>query len=156
MFDSPGRLSEQIRALLAAVRDAAGGRFCCLLTRTGLLFESPDAEGQAVLRLKRLLEERCQELFDLPRAMAGGGPARDLFDGWDDDELWLGFINGRVVLVVACPAAEGLDARIRDALTALVDRLFRYDETLRMDERGRGFFFSRPRLETVVVTRARG
>jgi hypothetical protein len=80
----------------------------------------------------------------------------DAFEGWDEDEFFLAFINGRAVVVVACPHAEPLREQARRPLKALADRLFRYDARFRLDRRGRGFFFGGGTLDLVVVGRANG
>jgi hypothetical protein len=56
---------------------------------------------------------------------------------------------------VACPDAESLRERAFPLLKALADRLFRYNETYRLDAEGRGLFFGRARLDIVVVGGAR-
>ena len=78
----------------------------------------------------------------------------DVFAGWDHDEFFLAFLNGRVALVVACPEAAQAQERTQRPLRALADRLLRYNPTYRMDGKGRGFFFGSPRLDLVVVGRS--
>ena len=60
-------------------------------------------------------------------------------------------MNGRVAVVVACPDPEALEKEAGRLLKVLVDRMIRYNAAWRADEKGRGLFFSRPRLDTVVV-----
>jgi hypothetical protein len=155
MFESRERLAEEIHRLLNGLREAAGGRYACLLTRAGgLLFESPEPDGREVWALRRLLEERAAALFAIPAGMASGAPMVDAFEGWDHEELLLAMINERVALVLACPAAEEARQIVFRPLKALVDRLLRYEPSFRMDARGRGFFFSRPKLDLIVIGRA--
>jgi hypothetical protein len=85
----------------------------------------------------------------------GGGPESDPFEGWEHDELLLVFVNGKVALVVACPSAEASREPITKALHALVDRLLRWRSAWRLDERGRGLFFGRPKLQFVTVAHSR-
>ncbi len=155
MFDSKHKLAEEVRGLLDALREMGGGRYACLVDPKGtIVFESPEPEGREVWALRRLLEDRGAALFAIPRAMASGEPLDDVFEGWSHDELFLAFLNERVVVVVACPEAETLKEQALKPLKALADRLFRYDETYRMDPKGRGFFFGRAKLDMVVIGRA--
>ena len=154
MFESHERLSEQIRMILAALADLAAGSYACLLEPKGILFEYPEPEERETWALRRLLEERSAALFSLPGSMAGEGPAEDLFEGWDHDDFLLAFVNGRVALAVACPDAEAVKDAVMRPLRALADRLFRYNETWRLDEKGRGLFVGRARLDVVVVGRS--
>jgi hypothetical protein len=151
MFESKERLSRELRELLDTFRRVTEGRYACLLRPGGgVLFESPEPPGEA-WALRRLLEERCAAIFTLPGGLADEGPLEDAFEGWEDDEFFLAFINRRIALVVACPRAEEARERVGPLLKALTDRLFRYDETYRMDSQGRGFFFGRARLDIVVI-----
>jgi hypothetical protein len=154
MFESHDRLGEQIRMILAAVADLAGGSYVCLLEPKGILFEHAEPEERETWALRRLLEERSGALFGIPKSLASGEPMEDVFEGWSHEELFLAFINERVVLVVACTEAEPLKERALPILKVLADRLLRYNGAYRMDEKGRGFFFSRPKLDLVVVERA--
>lgn len=154
MFESRERLADDIRHLLDAVRQEARGRYACLMEPGRILFESPEPEERAEWALHRLLEERSAALFSLPKSMAGEGPAEDLFEAWDGDDFLLAFVNGRVALAVACPDAEAVKDAIMRPLHALADRLFRYNETWRLDEKGRGFFVGSARLDVVVVGRS--
>jgi hypothetical protein len=151
VFESSRRLSGEVVDLLEAVRGLAGGRYACIIEPKGILFESPEPEEREAWALRRLLEERCPALFAIPRALADGTSMDDVFEDWHRDEFFLAFINGRVALVVACPEAEPLRARAFPLLKVLADRLFRYNETWRLDAQGRGLFFGRPRLDIVVV-----
>jgi hypothetical protein len=153
VFESRERLADDICRLLDAVRQEAGGRYACLMEPGRILFESPEPEKREEWALRRLLEERSAVLFSLPASMAGEGPAEDLLAGWEEDDFLLAFVNGRVALAVACPDAEGVREAVMRPLRALADRLFRYNETWRLDEKGRGFFVGRARLDVVVVGR---
>jgi hypothetical protein len=151
VFESSRRLSGELLELLQAIRGLAGGRYACVVEPKGILFETPEPEGREAWALRRFLEDKCAALFAIPRAMAEGTDLDDAFAGWQEDEFFLAFLNGRVALVVACPDAESLRERAFPLLKALADRLFRYNETWRLDPEGRGFFFGRPRLDIVVV-----
>ena len=151
MFESKERLSRDLRELLATFRNVSEGRYACLLRpKGGVLFESPEPPGDA-WALRRLLEERSDAIFALPGGLAEEGPLEDAFESWEDDEFLLAFINRKIALVVACPSAEAARERVGPLLKALTDRLFRYDETYRMDAQGRGFFLGRARLDIVVI-----
>jgi hypothetical protein len=151
VFESSRRLSGELLELLEAIRGLAAGRYACLVEPKGIVFESPEPEGREAWALRRFLEDRCAALFAIPKAMAEGTALDDAFEAWHQDEFFLAFINGRVALVVACPDAESLRERAFPLLKALADRLFRYNETYRLDPEGRGFFFGRPQLDIVVV-----
>ena len=153
MFESSRRLSAEVLDLLEALRGLAGGRYACVVDPRGILFESPEPEEREEWALRRLLEERSAALFSLPGSMAGEGPPEDLFEGWEHDDFLLAFVNGRVALAVACPDAEAVRDAVMRPLRALADRLFRYNETWRLDEKGRGFFVGSARLDVVVVGR---
>ena len=156
MFESKQKLAEDICRVLQALREQAGGRYACLVEAKCILFESPEPEDRESWALRRLLEERRAALLAIPKGMASGEPIEDVFEGWDHDELFLAVINERVALVLACPDAEPLKQDALAPLRVLADRLLRYDASYRMDSRGRGFFFGRPKLELVVIGRAQG
>jgi hypothetical protein len=151
VFESSRRLSGEVVEILEAIRGLGEGRYACVVEPRGIVFESPEPEGREAWALRRFLEEKCAALFAIPRAMAEGTDLEDAFDGWHQDEFLLAFINGRVALVVACPDAESLREHAFPLLKALADRLFRYNETYRLDPEGRGLFVGRPRLDIVVV-----
>jgi len=151
VFESSRRLSGEVVEILEAIRGLGEGRYACVVEPRGIVFESPEPEGREAWALRRFLEDKCAALFAIPRAMAEGTDLEDAFDGWHQDEFLLAFINGRVALVVACPDAESLRERAFPLLKALADRLFRYNETYRLDPEGRGLFVGRPRLDIVVV-----
>lgn len=154
MFETREKLADEIGTLLEGIRAQAEGRYACVMEPKGILFESPEAFGHDVWALRHILEERRGALFSIPTALASGEPMEDVFEGWDHDELFLAFVNGRVTLIVACPKAEPLKEQAMKPLRVLVDRLLRYDPTWRMDSKGRGFFFGRAKLDLVVVGRS--
>ena len=151
MFESSRRLSSEVVELLEALRGLAGGRYACVVEPKGILFESPEPEEREDWALRRFLEEKAAALFAIPKALADGTSMEDVFEDWNRDEFFLTFINGRVALVVACPEAEPLRTKAFPLLKVLADRLFRYNETWRLDAEGRGLFFGRPKLDIVVV-----
>jgi hypothetical protein len=151
MFETRGTLAEEIRGLLSALRGLGGGRYACLLEPGGILFEDKDADAPAPWALRRFLEEHSAAVFAIPGTLHSEAPMNDAFAEWEDDGFFLAFVNGRVAVVVACPDPGTLEAQAGRLLKALVDRLIRYNPAWRADERGRGLFFSRPRLDTVVI-----
>jgi hypothetical protein len=155
VFESRERLGRDIAALLGVLRGLAQGRYACLVEPKGILFEDPAPEDGGDWALRRFLEGRATALFALPASLAAAGPMEDVFEGWDDDDFFLAFVNGRVGLVVACPDAESFRARVDDPLRILGDRLIRWNPSYRLDPQGRGFFFSAAKLEVVVVGRDR-
>ena len=82
----------------------------------------------------------------------------DAFSGWADDEFLVAVLNERVALVVACPDAEALKAKVDPPLRVLVDRLLRWKAAYRIDAQGRGLFVgtSPPRRHRGRRTRRRG
>jgi hypothetical protein len=156
LFESRERLAEDVVGLLGACASAAGGRYACVLDRKGVLFEHGE-EGGGHWVLRQYLDKRAATLFEVPAAMAAGTEMEDAFSDWESpageapDEFLLAFINGKVAVVLACPDAGGAQGTVVRPLRALADRLFRLNPAWRVDERGRGFFFSRPRLDLVVV-----
>jgi hypothetical protein len=151
VFESSRRLSGEVVEILDAIRGLAEGRYACVVEPRGIVFESPEPEEREAWALRRFLEDKCGALFGIPKAMADGTALDDAFEEWHQDEFLLAFINGRVALVAACPDAEALRERVFPLLKALADRLFRYNETYRLDPEGRGLFIGRPRLDIVVV-----
>lgn len=154
MFESPERLKQDIAAMLETLRAIAGGRYACIVEPQGIAFESPaqpeDGESRT---LRQLIDERRAALFRLPGTLEDGTQMDDVFAGWEHDELFLAFINGRVGVVLACAEAEPLRDTARKPLQALADRLLRFNAAWRIDQRGHGFFFGRARLDIVVVGR---
>lgn len=153
MFESSERLGREIATLLDGLRVESGGRYACLADPVRLLFESSDDAEDDTGALRSLIEQRLGALFAIPRQLAGEEPMDDVFEGWDSDDFFLAFINGRVALVLACPEAEPLREKLMRPLKILADRLFRLDASYRLDERGRGLFFGGARLDLVVVGR---
>src|SRR5262245_35294242 len=128
MFESKERLGDEIARLLEGVRGAAGGRYACILEPRRVLFESPGAEGK-LLALRQFLEERSDLVFRIPAGLAEEAPLEDAFEGWDHDDFFLAFVNGRVALIVACPGAEVVEGALQRALPTLADRLLRFNES---------------------------
>jgi hypothetical protein len=145
---SAERLRDEIRRLLDALRHSAAGRYACVMEPDRIVFES---QSEPQRELSGFLRERGEQVFAIPRRLADDDAMDDVFEAWDDDEFFLAVINGRVAVVVACPDAEALRERAMRPLRALADRLFRYEPSYRVDEKGRGFFFGRPRLDLVVI-----
>jgi len=155
MFESHEKLAGEIRKLLGALRALGEGRYACLLERKGVLMGEADPEAPPPWPLRRFLEERTKAIFAIPAALVSeAGVEEDAFAEWEDDGFFLVFVNGRVAIVVACPEPEALEEGAGPILKVLVDRMIRYNGAWRADEKGRGFFFSQPRLDTVVVTRS--
>jgi hypothetical protein len=154
MFESHEKLGEEIRKLLGALRGLGEGRYACLLEPKGVLFENTAPEAPAAWGLRRFLEARTEGLFAIPGALFSEGEmGEDLFADWEDDGFLLVFVNGRVAVVVACPDPAALEKEAGRLLRVMVDRLIRYNSAWRADEKGRGLFFSRPRLDTIVVAK---
>jgi hypothetical protein len=156
VFTSSSRLTEDIGRLLAAMRGMVDGRYACVVESSGVLFEEPEPEDRESWALRRLLDERSAMLFEIPKGMESGAPMQDVFEGWDHDELFLAFINERVAILLACPDAESAKERLREPLFALADRLLRYNESYRIDSKGRGLLFGSPKLDLIVIGRADG
>jgi len=153
MFESSERLGREIATLLDGLRVEADGRYACLIDPGRVLFESHADDVEELEPLRELLERRRGALFAIPRQLAGEEPMDDVFEGWETDDFFLAFINGRVALVMACPEAEPLRESMMRPLKVLADRLFRLDSSYRLDEQGRGLFFGSARLDLVVVGR---
>jgi hypothetical protein len=152
MFESREKLGGEIRRMLGALRGLGAGHYACILEPKGVLFEDADAET-APWGLRRFLEAHTEALFAIPRALFSEEEeiGEDVFDKWEDDGFFLVFVNGRVAVVVATPDPAALETESRRLLKVLVDRLIRYNSAWRADEKGRGLFFSRPRLDTIVI-----
>jgi hypothetical protein len=155
VFESRDRLAAEIGRLLDGLLGAAGARYACIMEPERILFEAPVAEGK-LLALRRFLEDRGRAVFSIPAGLAEAAPLEDVFEGWDHDDFFLAFVNGRVALVVACPEAARVEGALQRGLAALADRLLRWNETYRLDAQGRGLFFGQPRLDTVIVGRQAG
>jgi hypothetical protein len=152
MFESKERLALEIARLLEAILGVSGGRYACVMEPGRILFEAPAAEGK-LLALRLFLEEKGAQVFRLPAGLAAEAPLEDVFEGWDHDDFFLAFVNGRVALAVACPEAQLVEPELQRVLGVLTDRLLRFDESWRLDLQGRGLFIGSPRLDTVVVGR---
>ena len=159
MFDSEGRLREEVAGLLAGIRERAEARYVCVAEPGGVRFETAEPAG-APWPSRQYLEQRLGGLFSIPASLAAGGPVEDVFAEWQspagapEDEFFLAFINGKIALVVVCPEAEPLRDELEKPIHALADRLFRLNAAWRVDEKGRGLFLGRPRLDLVVIGRS--
>ncbi|HJS59111.1 MAG TPA: hypothetical protein VKA01_13500 [Vicinamibacteria bacterium] len=154
MLESPERLRDDIARLLDVIRGAAGARYACLLEPAGMVLESRAEGGPAEWTVRRFLEPRLSRVFALPASLAGQGPDDDVFEGWDEDDVVLAFLNGRIALALLGPDAAALRRGAEKPFAALADRLLRWKPALRVDESGRGLFFGRPRVDWIVVSRA--
>jgi hypothetical protein len=158
VFESESRLREEVAGLLTGIRERAEARYVCIAEPGGVRFEAAEPSGTP-WPSRQYLEQRLGALFTIPASLAAGGPVEDVFAEWHspagtpEDEFFLAFINGRVVLVVVCPEAEPLREDLKKLIQALADRLFRLNAAWRVDEKGRGLFFGRPRLDLVVIGR---
>jgi hypothetical protein len=148
---SKDRLREDIGAVLEAIRQDAQGRYACILDPKSILFEAPEPLPDEGVRLHRLLLEKRDELFAIPRALADATDPPDAFAAWPSDEFLLAFVNERVALVVACPDAEAVREKTLKHLEILADRLLRLEDRFRVDRQGRGLFLGRPRLDLIVI-----
>jgi hypothetical protein len=151
VFEAKERLEENILDLMAAIVDMGGGRYACLVERSGIVLEMPEPEEGPLQALRRVIDARAASILGLAGALAGGGEMEDAFSGWTDDEFLVAVVNERVALVVACPDAEALQGKADPPLRVLVDRLLRWKATYRIDRQGRGLFAGRPRLDVIVV-----
>jgi hypothetical protein len=152
MFESHEKLGGEIKMLLGSLRVLGEGRYACLLEPGGVLFEDVDPELPPSWVLRQFLERRAKALFKIPGAVLSGDEMEeDVFAEWEDDGFFLVFVNGRVVALVACPDPAALEQESGRILKVLVDRMVRYNTAWRADEKGRGLFFSTPRLDTIVV-----
>ncbi len=155
MFESSGRLQEEVQGLVDGLRTLGEGRYAALFDRKGLLLETPPGGREGEWALRDFVQKHAEALFRIPGALHDPDQAMDdAFAEWTDDEFFLAFVNGRVGLLVACPDAKRLEADSGELLRALVDRLLRLNPGWRTDEKGRGIFFGRPRLDTVAIGRA--
>ncbi len=148
------RLEDEMRTLLGALRGLGSGRYACLLEAKGILLEDPEPEEPAEKALHTFLHAYRAQVLAIPEALDAEGPTDDVFDGWNEDDFFLAFINRKVALVVACPDGELLKQQSEKLIRALADRLFRWNGAYRMDSRGRGFFFGRAKLDLVVAGRS--
>jgi hypothetical protein len=153
MFESSKRLHEDVSGLLSALRSLAQGRYAALFDAKGVLMESPEGGNEGEWALRRFIESRGRGLFRIPAALHGEEEMEDAFEEWHGDEFFLAFVNGKVGVLVACPDARRVESESGRLLKVLVDRLLRLNPGWRLDERGRGMFAGRPRLETVAIGR---
>jgi len=154
MFESSGRLHEEVSGLVEALRTLAEGRYAALFDRKGLLLETPQGGERGGWALRGFVQKNAEALFRIPAALHDPDQSMDdPFEDWTDDEFFLAFVNGRVGLVVACPDAKRVEEDSPELLRALVDRLLRLNPGWRTDEKGRGIFVGRPRLDTVAIGR---
>jgi hypothetical protein len=152
LFESREKLADDVLTLLEALRRQAQGRYACVLDGSGLLFEAPSPEEEgADARLRSFLERNRAALFAIPAGMAGHAPLEDAFEQWEGDEFLLAFVNGRVAVVLACPDAEGARQASFELFKVMADRLLRYDAKYRLDEKGRGLFLGRARIDIIAV-----
>jgi hypothetical protein len=153
MFESSERLRRDVSVALETLRALGGGRYAAVFEATSVVAESPAETGAAERALGLLVRAEAAALLRLPAALAAGHEMSDLFAEWTSEEFLLAVVNGRVGVLVACEDAAALEAESARLLRALVDLLLRLDSRFRHDERGRGLFFGRPRLDTVVIPR---
>ena len=152
MFEPRARLEENLLDVMAAILDKGGARYACLVEKTGIVLEVPEADGP-LQALRRVIEAQAPSILSLAAQLAAGGEMEDAFSGWADDEFLVAVLNERVALVVACPDAEALKAAVDPPLRALADGLMRWKAAYRLDAQGRGLFVARPRLDVIVVGR---
>jgi hypothetical protein len=150
VFESTGRLREDVQGLLDALRSLGGGRYAALFEAKGVLIESP-AGGDWVLR--RFVESHARALIEIPAALHSGGEMQDHFSDWEQDEFFLAFVNGKVGILAVCQEAKTVEQESGPLLKVLADRLLRLNPAWRLDEKGRGFLAGRPRLDTVAIGR---
>ena len=151
MFQPRARLEENLLDVMAAILDLGEGRYACLVEKTGIVLEFPEAEEGPVPALRGVIQTQAAAILGLGAALAAGGAMEDAFAGWTDDEFLVAVLNERVALVVACPDAEALKAVVDPPLRALADGLMRWKAAYRLDAQGRGLFVARPRLDVIVV-----
>ena len=152
MFESKQKLAGDVVTLLEALRQQADGRYACVMEPSRLLFESPGPDDPgADPRLREFLDTNRAAVFAIPAGMAGHAPMEDAFEHWEDDEFLLAFFNGRVATVLACADAEAARAGAFDVLKLMADRLMRFDARYRLDEKGRGLFLGRARIDLIAI-----
>ena len=153
MFESATRLRKEVSGLLDALRSLAEGRYAALFDQKGVLMESPPGGEQGELALRQFIESRGRALFKIPAALHGEEELEDAFEDWSGDEFFLAFVNGKVGVLVACKDAKRLEDESGKLLQVLVERLLRLNPGWRLDQKGRGLFAGRPRLDTVAIGR---
>ena len=152
MFESSGRLQEEVSGLSRLSARWPKGRYAALFDKKGLLLETPQGGEQGEWALRGFVQKHAEALFRIPAALHDPDQSMDdAFEDWTEDEFFLAFVNGRVGLLVACPDAKRAEDDSPELLRALVDRLLRLNPGWRTDEKGRGIFVGRPRLDTVAI-----
>ena len=152
MFESRENLARDVMTLLEALRQQASGRYACVMEPSQILFESPGPdEPEADPRLRAFLDTNRAGVFMIPAGMAGDAPLEDAFEGWEKDQFLLAFFNGRVAMVMACPDAETARGGAFEVLKVLADRLLRLEPRYRLDEKGRGLFLGRARIDVIAI-----
>jgi hypothetical protein len=151
IFESRPVLRQSLLETVEALRALGEGRYACVLDAGGIVLETPEPEDGRAFALRQLIEERRAAILAIPRTLAAEGPMEDAFEEWREDQFLLAFLNERVVLVVACPDAEGLKQDAERLWPVWADRVLRFDERYRIDPRGRGLLFGSPRLDLVVI-----
>ena len=154
MFTSTTRLAEEIRSCLTSVLALGAGRYACVVDKDGIRIEEPEASDAGCRALRSLISERREAILGLATQLASEEPMADVFAGCEREGLFVAIVNGRVALVVAGPRPEELREQSQRLLRALADRLLRFNAAYRVDSRGRGFFFGRPRLDLIVISPA--
>jgi hypothetical protein len=146
IFESRSALREGLLEAVNAVRTLGEGRYACVVDAGAIVLESPEPADGRSFALRQLIEDRRAAILSIPQTLAD----------WHEDEFLLAFLNQRVVLVVACPDAEGLKESAEALWPVWADRVLRYDERYRVDPKGRGLFFGSPQLDLVVISSAHG
>jgi hypothetical protein len=156
IFESRTALREGLLEAVNAVRTLGEGRYACVLDAGAIVLESPEPADGRSFALRQIIEDRRAAILAIPQTLADGGQMEDVFADWHEDEFLLAFLNQRVVLVVACPDAEGLKGSAEQLWPVFADRVLRFDERYRIDPKGRGLLFGTPRLDLVVVGSVHG
>jgi hypothetical protein len=151
VFESESRLREDVLGLLGGLLSLAGGRYGLVFEAKGVLLESPPGGDSG---LRQFVESHARALLEIPAALHSGGEMRDQFSDWEHEAFFLAFVNGKVGILTLCSQPQRVEQESGRLLAALADRLLRLNPAWRLDERGRGLFAGRPRLDTVVIGRA--
>lgn len=153
MFESSDKLRRDVADMLASLRELGASRYAAVFDARSVVAESPAETTEAEWPLRRLLQSQAASLLRVPGALHGGDEMGDPFAEWTEDAFLLAVANGKVGVLVACQDAARLEADSGRLLRALFDRLLRLEPGWRVDEKGRGLFFGRARLDTVVIPR---
>ena len=156
IFESRPALRAGLLEAVEAIRRLGEGRYACMIDAGGIVVEAPEPPDGRAFALRQLLEERRAAILAIPETLADDTASEDAFAEWHEDEFLLAFLNQRVVLVVACPDAEGLKESAAPLWPVWADRAMRYDERYRIDPKGRGLLFGSPRLDLVVIGSVHG